>query len=251
MLGAQRLAEQGARQLLLVTGEPGVGKTTVVEELLRTAIQSGTVRATWGQCVEHYGAGEPYQPLLEALTLLCCQPGGDEYVEALQRYAPTWLAQLPALLPPARHTRLQRTVVGHHARATCSVQLTDAAEAMTARLPLVLWLEDLHWSDVSTLDWIATFAQRPERARVLLIATYRRSEVAGTDHPLAALADGLRIKGLCTEIALGGLDEGAVVEYVQLRFPAAPGSMDAETRLAPSIPPAHRWQSAVHGQRSG
>jgi DNA-binding winged helix-turn-helix (wHTH) protein/predicted ATPase len=231
MLGACKLAEQGARHLLFVAGEPGVGKTTVVEELLRTVTEGGAVRGTWGQCVEHYGAGEPYQPLLEALTRLCRQPGGEEYVEALQRYAPTWLAQLPALLLPARHRRLQRTVAGT-TRERMLRELTDAAEAMTARVPLVLWLEDLHWSDLSTLDWIGAFAQRPERARLLLIATYRRSEVAGTEHPLAALADGLRVKGFCSEIALGGLDEVAVVEYVRLRFPAAPGSMVAERRLA-------------------
>jgi DNA-binding winged helix-turn-helix (wHTH) protein/predicted ATPase len=231
MLGACKRAEQGARQLLFVTGEPGVGKTTVVEQFLRTATPSRTPRATWGQCVEHYGAGEPYQPLLEALTRLCKQPGGEEHVEALQQYAPTWLAQLPAVLPPARHARLQRRVAGA-TRERMLRELTDAVEAMTARVPLVLWLDDLHWSDVSTLDWIAAFAQRPEPARVLLIATYRSMEVAGTSHPLAALADVLRVKGCCGAIALGGLDEVAVIEYVRLAFPAEPGSIHAERRLA-------------------
>ena len=231
MLGACRVAEQGARQLLFVTGEPGVGKTTVVEELLRRATRGGAVRATWCQCVEHYGAGEPYQPLLEALTRVCRQPAGDEYLEALQQYAPTWLAQLPALLPPARYARLKRTVAGT-TRERMLRELTDAVEVMTARVPLVLWFEDLHWSDASTLDWIAAFAQRPERARVLLIATYRTTEVAGKEHPVDALADALRVKGFCGEIALAGLDEIAVTEYVRLRFPAAPGSIDAERRLA-------------------
>jgi predicted ATPase len=234
LLGACAVAEQGTRQLVLVTGEPGVGKTTLVEELVRTVTRRGGVRVTWGQCVEHYGAGEAYQPLLEALTRLCRQPGGDEYVEALKRYAPTWLAQLPALLPPARHARLQRQVVGA-TRERMLRELNDAAEAMTARVPLVLWLDDLHWSDISTLDWIAAFARRPEPARVLLIATSRAAEAAAAEHPLAALADELRVKGLCRDIALGGLPEAAVVEYVRQAYPATPGSSDAAQRLARSI----------------
>jgi len=234
MLGAWKVAEQGVRQLLFVTGQPGIGKTTVVEQFLRRATQGGAGRATWGQCIEHYGAGEPYQPLLEALTRLCRQPGGDEYIEALQRYAPTWLAQLPGLLPAARHARLRRTVAGT-TRERMLRELTDAAEAMTEKVPLVLRLEDLHWSDVSTLDWITAFAQRPERARVLLVATYRTAEVAGTGHPLAALADGLRVRSCCTEISLVGLEEAAVAEYVRLGFPAAPDSLDAARHLVQVI----------------
>ena len=231
LLDACARAEQGDRQLVFVTGEPGVGKTTVVDEFLRIITNRGPVSATCGQCVEHYGAGEPYQPLLEALTRLCRQPGGDEYVETLQRYAPTWLAQLPALLPPARHARLQRAAAGT-TRERMLRELTDATEAMTARMPLVLCVEDLHWSDASTLDWIAAFAHRRERARALLIVTYRRSEVAGTEHSLAALVDTLRVKGLCNGIVLGGLDEVAVIRSVGLRFPAEPASMEAQRRLA-------------------
>jgi serine/threonine protein kinase/predicted ATPase len=234
MLSVWKVAEQGVRQLLFVTGQPGIGKTTVVEEFLRRATEGSAGTATWGQCIEHYGAGEPYQAVLEALTRLCRQPGGGGYIEALARYAPTWLVQLPALLPAARHARLRRTVAGT-TRERMLRELNDALEATTTRVPLILWLEDLHWSDVSTLDWITAFAQRPERARVLLVATYRSAEVAATGHPLRALADGLRVRGCCTEIALGGLEELAVAEYIRLGFPAAPDSIDATRHLAQVI----------------
>src|SRR5215831_8583925 len=69
-------AEHGARQLLLLSGEAGIGKTTVVQEVLSTVTAAGGARATWGQCLQHYGIGEPYQPLLDALMRLCRQPDG-------------------------------------------------------------------------------------------------------------------------------------------------------------------------------
>jgi hypothetical protein len=83
-------------------------------------------------------------------------------------------------------------------------------------------LEDLHWSDLSTLDWIAAFAQRPEPACLLLIGTYRPLLAMTHEHPLAAISDHLRMKGFCREIALHGLDETSVADYAALRCPPAP-----------------------------
>jgi predicted ATPase len=203
MLRAWTLAQQGERQVLFVTGEPGVGKTTTVAAFLETATASGTVRSTWGQCVQHFGTGEPYEPLLEAITRLCRQPGGDQFMFILERCGPTWLAQLPALLSPERLSMLQLTAAGT-TRERMFRELTDVLETATAPVPLIVWLEDLHWSDTSTLDWIAAFAQRPEVARILLIGTFRSSEVAGTSHVLANMPNGLRLKGFCREIALRG-----------------------------------------------
>jgi predicted ATPase len=111
-------------------------------------------------------------------------------------------------------------------------ELSDALEAITASLPLVLWLEDLHWSDMSTLDWIAAFAQRPEPPCLLLIGTFR--PLSATEHPLTAIAD-LRMKGFCREIALRGLDEASVADYTARRCPPASGQGERLRRLAKLI----------------
>ena len=234
MLEAWALAQQGTRQVLFVAGEPGVGKTTAVSAFLGRAAARGPIRATWAPCVQHFGIGEAYEPLLEALMRLCRQPGGDQLISLLERYAPTWLAQLPALLSPERLAALQRTAAGT-TRDRMFRELTDVVEAITSRVALVLWLEDLHWSDTSTLDWIAAFAQRGEAARLLLVGTFRSSEVAGTEHRLATLPDELGLKGLCREIALAGLDESAVAEYVRIRFPSLSVREETATRLAPLV----------------
>ena len=91
----------------------------------------------------------------------------------------------------------------------------------------------LDWSDVSDeLDWIAAFAQRPEPACFLLIGTFRPLLAVAPEHPLTAIADDLRIKGFCREIALAGLDESNVAEYAALRCPPAPGQGKRMRRLA-------------------
>ncbi len=218
MSDAWRLATLGKRQLLFVTGDPGSGKTTLVSEFLAAAARSST-RLTWGQCVQHFGAGEPYEPLLEAITRLCRQTGGDRFISIMERTGPTWLAQMPSLLSPERFAALQQIVAGT-TRDRMFRELTDTMESITAEDPLILLLEDLHWSDRSTLDWIAAFAQRPEVVRLLLIGTFRSSEVAGTDHPLANLPADLRMRERCRQIALGGLDPAAVERFIAICYPS-------------------------------
>src|SRR5688572_13625594 len=60
-------AAQGQRQIVFVVGEPGIGKTSLVRAFLDELQGRGDLRLTWGQCIEPYGAGEPYLPLLEAM----------------------------------------------------------------------------------------------------------------------------------------------------------------------------------------
>jgi DNA-binding winged helix-turn-helix (wHTH) protein len=105
-------AASGHPQLGFVSGEVGMGKTTVVDLFLaRLAAESG-VRMARGQCVEHYGMGEAYLALLAALERLVQAPDGAGMIGLLRRYAPMWLAQLPGLVSEAELERLQRQVQG-------------------------------------------------------------------------------------------------------------------------------------------
>jgi DNA-binding winged helix-turn-helix (wHTH) protein len=160
----------GVRQIVFVSGEAGIGKTALAETFIENLPIEASARIARGDCVERYGAGEAYQPLLEALTRLCMQPGSTPLVATLRKFAPTWLAQLPGLHTSAEQRTLQRRTAGV-TPARMLRELTDAFEAMAVQAPIVLFLDDLHWSDVSTLDWLSNFARRRERACVLVIAT--------------------------------------------------------------------------------
>ncbi|HZO81619.1 MAG TPA: AAA family ATPase [Candidatus Binataceae bacterium] len=207
----------GKRQIVFVTGEPGIGKTTLVNEFLHKVAGRASLRIGRGQCIGHYGIGEAYLPVLEALGRLCRQPHGERLIELLDRHAPTWLAQMPALLDAGELEALHRKVAGA-TRERMLRELAEAIEVITAEVPLVLILEDLHWSDYSTLDWLACLARREEPARLLVLGTYRPVELAVREHPLNVLKQELREHGLCEELSLTLLSEGAVVEYLAARF---------------------------------
>ena len=210
-------AGAGARQVVFITGEPGIGKTTLVDAFLAAA--DGADRWTArGQCVEHYGSGEAYLPVLEALGQLCRQANGADVIAVLARHAPTWLAQMPGLVGDAELEAVQRRAQGA-TRERMLRELAEAVEALTAAKPLVLALEDLHWSDYSTVDLISSLAQRRSPARVLLLGTYRPADVAGSGHPLRGLQQELRVHEQCEELPLRFLTDVEVGAYLSARFP--------------------------------
>jgi len=90
-------ALQGQRRIIFDAGEAGIGKTTFVQAFLDSVAEDGTARIGRGQCIEQYGAGEPYMPVLEALESLGQRSGRERVIEILNRFPPTWLAQMPAL----------------------------------------------------------------------------------------------------------------------------------------------------------
>ena len=221
-------AFQGERQVVFVTGEPGIGKTALVETFLNRTAKDGTIRVGRGQCVEHYGehygAAEAYLPWLEALSQLGQSQGKETLAQILDRYAPTWLALMPWLASSAERKRLQRDVTAA-AREQMLRELAQALEALAREIPLVLLLEDLHWSDYCSLDLILYLATRREAASLLLLATYRPVEVILNDHPLKAVKQELQIHRQCEEIRLGFIAETAVAKYMNTRFPGVPAEL--------------------------
>jgi DNA-binding winged helix-turn-helix (wHTH) protein/tetratricopeptide (TPR) repeat protein len=215
------LARRGIRQVVFVTGETGLGKTTLVEAFVAELGNHGTLWIGRGQCVEHYGAGEAYLPVLEALGRLCRGPGGREMVALLGQQAPTWLVQMPGLVRDADLEALRRRI-GGATQERMLRELAEALELLTAQQPLVLVLEDLHWSDPSTLDLIAILARRREPARLLLIGTYRSPEVLRRAHPLHTVQQELQLHGHCMELPLTLLPEDAVAAYLASRLPGLP-----------------------------
>lgn len=218
LVGALERALEGQRQVVFISGEVGIGKTTLVEAFLLKAAARPQVWLAEGQCLEQFGAGEAYLPVLEAVSQLCQEPGRERLLPLLRRHAPTWLQQMPWLAPSAEREVLQRAALGA-TRERMLREMVEVLEALTAETPLVLVIEDLHWSDYSTLDLISALAARREPARLLLLGTYRPVEVILGEHPLKSVKQELQAKRLCEELSLEYLSEEAVSQYLAARFP--------------------------------
>jgi DNA-binding winged helix-turn-helix (wHTH) protein/predicted ATPase len=211
-------ALRGTRQVVYVTGDAGTGKTTLVNAFVARATQRHELWVGEGRCVEHYGSGEAYLPILEAVSRLCRGAGRDHLPALLRRYAPTWLLQLPWLLAPGERETLQRELQGV-AQERMLREMADTLEALTAEVPFVFTLEDLHWSDYSTLDLLSLLTRRPGTARLLVIATYRPVDAIVADHPVKHLKQDLTLRGLCDEIALESFTAAEVAAFLERRFP--------------------------------
>lgn len=217
---ALRKALNGERQVVFVTGEPGIGRTTLVEAFLARVAHEHEheLRIGYGQCVEQYGGGEAYLPLLEAMGRLCREDEGQPIIATLQQYAPTWLVQLSGVIPEAEAQALRLQVQGATQQRMLR-EMAEAIEAGTTRRPLLLIVEDLHWSDHATVELLSYLAQRRERARVLIVATYRPADLVTRSHPLKAIKQELHVKRHCEELRVELLSEPEVNEYLNRRFP--------------------------------
>jgi predicted ATPase len=148
-------ALNGERQIVFVTGEAGIGKTALGEAFLfgmRSRKEFGVQNPlsptpnselpstpipwfAWGQCIEQFGTGEAYLPVLSALGQLGRESGHERLTEVLRHYAPTWLMQLPALVPPDQMELLLRQTAG----ATRERMLREIAEALEVLTAAVMF----------------------------------------------------------------------------------------------------------------
>jgi DNA-binding winged helix-turn-helix (wHTH) protein len=229
----------GERQVVFVAGEPGIGKTALVDAFLAQVVGAQGLWVGRGQCIDHYGAGEAYFPLLEALGGLLRREG-PALTPLLRRLAPTWLVQIPASMEDAEREALSRQLFGS-TQERMARELAGALEALTAERPLVLWLEDLHWSDLSTVDLLAMLARRRAPARLLVVGTYRPANVIASRHSLRALVGELNAHAQCAELPLRFLTAPAVTQYLAVRF-APPKSQTARLE---------EWGRFVHRHTDG
>ena len=173
----------GERQIVLVAGKPGVGKTTLVGEFQTRAAANPTVRIGKGQCLD---GGEVYHPILEVLYGLCREPAGVSVAQILAAQAPTWLAQFPSLIHRRESEKPQLEIPGA-VRRKMLLEIADALETIASARPLLLVLEDLHWADSCTIDSVSTLAHGRCAAKLMVIGTYRPADFRLSGNPLTAI----------------------------------------------------------------
>lgn len=217
-------AASGRARLLLVTGEPGVGKTRLAEELARVVRPQATI----GRARAYEAAGRlPWGPVTEWLRT-------PEIRSSLARVAPAWRAELEVLLPElgdgqAGREHRQGLGAGAGADPAARRRLFDAiAEALpTADRPLLLVIDDLQWCDRDTLELIGfLLSSRP--ASPLLVAGTARDEEITDGHPLTSVVGGLGRNDAVRELALAPLDPAGTMELARRLTAAELSPHDAD-----------------------
>src|SRR4030095_2366941 len=183
----------------------------------RFVAELGDIPCARGHCVQHYGSGEPYHPVLEALAELC--RADTEVPSLLRAVAPTWLLQLPWLSTADQREALLRELVGVSLERMLR-EMGEFLDRYTERRPLLLMTEDLHWGDRATIQLIDYLAHRRSDGSLMWLSSFRTAEVMASDHPLSALRHELRLQRLCEEIVLDSFSEAEVAAYLEKHWPS-------------------------------
>ena len=200
-------ATAGERRVALLAGEPGIGKTRLAIELAEAAYSDGALVLA-GRCDEDLGV--PFQPFVEALRHYVAhafEPRLGRHGGELVRLLPDLAETVPGLAEPLRSDP-----------ETERYRLFDAVAAwlteVSAETPVLLVLDDVHWAAKPTLLLLRHVLRFAEPLRLLVVVTYRDSEV-GRGHPLSEmLADLRRIEGV-ERFPLLGLDQAAVAAFIE------------------------------------
>lgn len=207
----KRASAGDGREVLLISGEPGIGKTTLVTQVARAAIDTGAI-VLLGRCDQELGM--PYGPFVEALSHYIAHTPE----EVLQVHLATFGAELAQLapilrkrlatLPPPQSTDpeterylLYRAVIG-------------LVEQMTEATSLILVIDDLQWADKPSLQLLRHLVANTTRQRLLIVGTYRNDELSGA-HPLTEALVALRREPRVAHFSLSGLGDSEVVAFME------------------------------------
>jgi DNA-binding SARP family transcriptional activator/tetratricopeptide (TPR) repeat protein len=207
LTAAWTAASNGSGVSLLICGEAGIGKTRLIDEFAAFADSNGA-RVLRGATTPFEVM--PYEPFSEALR-------GALPILRETPIEPLWLAVLATLVPQL-HVAFPdlRRLIALDAEPE-RTRLFEAFEvvvgALSARRPMVLILEDLHWAGAATIGLFEYLARHAPLHRLLIVASYREEEVSRS-HPLRGLRRHLERERLMRVVALGPLDAGAIAEIV-------------------------------------
>jgi DNA-binding winged helix-turn-helix (wHTH) protein/tetratricopeptide (TPR) repeat protein len=167
-------ARRGAGRVVFISGEPGIGKSALLERFIEQArARAPLALVLRGQCLQLFGLIEPHLPIRAALVDGLGGPSRDELLEALELHAPSWCARLPpALVGTGPRQPAHGAQAGMH-------ELVEALRATALNQPVLLALEDLHWADASSIDLLRALAFAISERAVLVVGTLRPLELVG------------------------------------------------------------------------
>ncbi len=216
--------ETSSGRSLFVSGVPGAGKTTLVTELMdRIASDRPQVRIARGRCLESFGVADPYLPFVDALRDLSDESTAgsikrETISELVTELAPYWLSVVPLVggllsagFATAAKLRGDSPPSTAPSREALFVQYLDIVKRLAGEAPLILFLDDLHWADQSSLGLLVHLSRGVAQLPVIILSTLRSDELLLEKHPLTDLIRELERESLGRRVEVGEL-QGEVLE---------------------------------------
>jgi tRNA A-37 threonylcarbamoyl transferase component Bud32 len=211
---------EGRGRILTVLGEPGIGKTNLVEDFLAELSEVPerpiVVR---GRCSERLAGAEAYLPVLEALDNLLHRSSWSAIHSLIKSVAPTWYVQVAHAGVSQDSVARVRDEAPAASQERMKRELGTLLQEASRLRPFVLFLDDLHWADVSTIDMLNYLAGRFDQMRLLIVATYRPADMTLGQHPFIAIRGDLAAHGDLVEVPLTFLQLPDVEQYLSIHFP--------------------------------
>jgi class 3 adenylate cyclase len=216
----KRVAGGEGREVLLISGEAGLGKTTLVAEAARAAFDVGAC-VLFGHCEEDLAT--PYQLFAEALGHYVTHAPEEELLAHVEAHGSELSRLVPALASRIRELPPSKATDSDTERFLLFAAVVGLLGTMAKEQPVILVLDDLQWADKGSLLLLRHLAAAEQAMRVLVLGTYRDSEFSQT-HPLTDTLAVLHCQRGVTRIELAGLDNSGVVALLEA---AAGQSLDA------------------------
>src|SRR5665213_608075 len=204
----------GRRQLILISGEPGIGKTRCAEALAEVAEDQGAL-VLWGRCYEEAGA-PPYWPWVQILRAYVDASSLDEVRLTMGTAANEIAALVPELMDISHRAQPAPGAIAdaNAARFRTFDAIRQFFHQATQQVPITLVLDNLHWADAPSLSLLEFLSQELLRSRLLIVGTYRDAETSARTPLLTALG-GLGRDAEVQRIHLTGLSKNAIAEVAQ------------------------------------
>ncbi|SHH15651.1 Transcriptional regulatory protein, C terminal [Hydrocarboniphaga daqingensis] len=221
----------GRTDVVFVSGETGVGKSATLRAFQqRVRLQQPQAVQLSGHCLEGRGISEPYLPVIEALRTLLRDAPDSRPMELARHLAPSWLLLMPDLIDAADVALLRQQNAGVRPERMLR-ELAELLEQLSLPHGVLLTIEDLHWADRATLDWIGFLAQRSGSARMMVLASLRPTDAIIAAHPVSKLMLALKARQQASELPISGLSVDAVRRYLSARLDLTAYSDDLPQRV--------------------